>query len=73
MKTNKMKIELTFDEIQTVANVLFEFVETSGATITREEELKKIRSLYKKLYNTLNLNQKNNKKSQYKKSSTLFI
>ena len=73
MKTNKIKIELTFDEIQTVANTLFEFVEDNKQEITREEELKKIRSLYKKLYNTLNLNQKNNKKSQYKKSSTLFI
>ena len=62
MKTNKMKIELTFDEIQTVANTLFEFVETSGATITREEELEKIRAIYKKLYNTLN-QQKNKKKS----------
>jgi len=71
MKTNKMKIELTKDEIQTIANTLFEFVESSGATITREEELKKIRLLYKKLYNTLN--QKNNKKSRYKKSSTLLI
>ena len=57
-----MKIELTKDEIQTVANVLFEFVETSGATITREEELEKIRAIYKKLYNTLN-QQKNKKKS----------
>ena len=42
MKTNKMKIELTKDEIQTIANTLFEFVESSGATITREEELKKL-------------------------------
>jgi len=71
MKTNKMKIELTFDEIQTVANALYEFVEDNKQEITREEELKKIRSIYKKLYNTLN--QKNNKKSQYKKSSTLLI
>jgi len=71
MKTNKMKIELTKDEIQTIANTLFEFVESSGATITREEELKKIRLLYKKLYNTLN--QKNNKKSQYKKCYTLLV
>ena len=66
-----MKIELTKDEIQTIANTLYEFVETSGATITREEELKKIKLLYKKLYNTLN--QQKNKKSQYKKSSTLLI
>ena len=65
-----MKIELTKDEIQTIANTLFEFVEDNKQEITREEELKKIRLLYKKLYNTL---QKNNKKSQYKKSSTLFI
>ena len=64
MKTNKMKIELTFDEIQTVANALYEFVETSGTTITRENELEKIRAIYKKLYDTLN--QKNNKKKSIK-------
>ena len=66
-----MKIELTKDEIQTIANALFEFAEDNKQEITRENELKKIRAIYKKLYNTLN--QKNNKKSQYKKSSTLFI
>ena len=53
-----MKIELTKDEIQTIANTLFEFVESCGADITRENELEKIRALYKKFYNTLN--QKNN-------------
>ena len=61
-----MKIELTKDEIQTIANTLFEFVETSGATITREEELEKIRAIYKKLYNTLTLNQQKNKKKSIK-------
>ena len=66
-----MKIELTFDEIQTIANSLFEFVEDNKQEITREEELKKIRLLYKKLYNTLN--QKNNKKSQYKKSLSIWL
>ena len=66
-----MKIELTKDEIQTIANTLYEFVETSGATITRENELEKIRAIYKKLYDTLN--QKNNKKNQYKISLSIWL
>ena len=60
-----MKIELTKDEIQTIANTLYEFVEDNKQEITRENELEKIRVIYKKLYNSLN--QKNNKKSRYKK------
>jgi len=49
-----MKIDLTKDEIQTIANTLFEFCEQNKQEFTREKELKKIRNLYKKLYNTLN-------------------
>ena len=37
-----MKIELTKDEIQTIANTLFEFVEDNKQEITRENELKKL-------------------------------
>lgn len=45
-----MKIELTKDEIQTTANALFEFAEQIQKDSTRDEELKKVRILYKKLY-----------------------
>jgi len=53
-----MKIELTEDEMQTIANTLFEFADNNKQEFTREEELKKIRNLYKKLYNSQNQSQK---------------
>ena len=48
-----MKIELTKDEMQTMANTLFEFVDQNNQDVTREKELKKIRELYRKLYSLL--------------------
>ena len=51
-----MKIDLTEYEIQTIANTLFEFTEDNKQEITRENELEKIRALYKKLYNIVNQN-----------------
>lgn len=49
-----MKIELTKDEMQTIANTLFEFVEQNNYDSTRDDELKKVRVIYKKLYKIVN-------------------
>jgi len=51
-----MKVELTQDEMQTIANTLFEFCEQNNEQFTREEELEKIRNLYKKLYKSIKNN-----------------
>lgn len=45
-----MQVNLTKDEVQTIANTLYEFVYENKHTITRKEELKKIERIYKKLY-----------------------
>ena len=49
-----MKIEFSKDEIQTTANALFELAEQIQNDSTRDEELKKVRILYKKLYKIIN-------------------
>jgi len=49
-------MNLTEDEMQLIANTLFEFCEQNNQEVTREEELKKIRLLYKKLYKSIKNN-----------------
>ena len=46
------------DEIQTIANTLYEFVETNNQEVTREKEINKIRALYKKMYKITKLKNK---------------
>lgn len=45
---------ITREEKQIIANTLFEFVEQNNQDITRDKEIKKIRSIYKKLYSEIN-------------------
>ncbi len=47
-----MKIELNYNEAQFVANFLFEFAENLEK-MGRDEELKKAREIYKKMYEKL--------------------
>jgi len=46
--------KLDQDELQTIANTLYEFVETNNQEVTRETEINKIRALYKKMYKIAN-------------------
>jgi len=46
----KRDLQLSKDDIQTIANTLFEFVENNTQDITRDKEINKIRKIYKKLY-----------------------
>lgn len=46
----KRDLKLSRDDIQTIANTLFEFIENNKEYITRNEELTKITKIYKKLY-----------------------
>lgn len=53
-QTVETKCNITRDEKQIIANTLFEFVEQNYQDSTRDEEIKKIRSIYKKLYSEIN-------------------